>query len=311
MPDAPTSQRSRFRSPLYWLRLLGTMLLAFTVLAAGAIFYFAWARASIDIEPAPRPVAPPPFDVEQVAFTGGDGLTLRGWFIPPQNGATVILLHGYGGSRTAVTFHAEQLSQVGYGVLAYDLRASGESDGSIRSWGWADVRDLEGALAYLRSRSEVDMNRVGIVGISIGGQIALRGAAANPELAAIFADGTAAARAKDGQHMAKPWVRPLVYAWLWAYDRIVSVRAGEPMPPPVNDVVGGIAPRPIYFIGYGVGVVPAYSGGEIRIARRYAQSAGEENTTVWELPDLHHVAGAAAIPDEYARRMIAFFDEHL
>ena len=30
---------------------------------------------------------------EDVAFEGGDGLTIRGWYVPPRNGATIILLH--------------------------------------------------------------------------------------------------------------------------------------------------------------------------------------------------------------------------
>ncbi len=36
---------------------------------------------------------------EDVALTTSDGLRLSGWYIPSQNGAAVILLHGYGTNR--------------------------------------------------------------------------------------------------------------------------------------------------------------------------------------------------------------------
>jgi len=67
---------------------------------------------------------------------------MAGWFIPSRNYATIILLHGYGGSRTAMIWHAEQLVEAGYGVLMYDERASGKSEGTHRSYGWEDTRDL-------------------------------------------------------------------------------------------------------------------------------------------------------------------------
>ena len=94
-----------------------------------------------------------------MTFTGGDGVTLAGWFAPPENGATIILLHGYGGNRLGMRWHAEVLVEAGYGVLMYDERASGESGGTVRSFGWQDGADVGGAVEYLKRALLLDDTR--------------------------------------------------------------------------------------------------------------------------------------------------------
>ena len=53
----------------------------------------------------------------EVKFGSSDGLILSGWYIPPQNRAAVILVHGYGGNQQAMAHHAKTLTMNGYGVL--------------------------------------------------------------------------------------------------------------------------------------------------------------------------------------------------
>ena len=90
---------------------------------------------------------------ENIALTTADGLKLRGWYIPSHNRAAVIALHGYGSNRLGAMPYAEMLAGHGYGVLLYDQRASGESEGAVLSWGWRDVGDVASALDFLKSRS--------------------------------------------------------------------------------------------------------------------------------------------------------------
>ena len=66
---------------------------------------------------------------EDVSFETDDGLTLRGWYAPSRNGAAVVLVHGLGGSRLGPRKHARLLAEHGYGVLLYDGRGRGESEG--------------------------------------------------------------------------------------------------------------------------------------------------------------------------------------
>jgi len=100
----------------------------------------------------------------------------------------VILLHGYGANRVEMVGRAGLLAKHGYGVLLYDQRASGESEGEFRSFGWVDVDDVPVALDFLVGRDEVDLERVGVLGFSQGVQIALRAAAETDRLRAVVAE---------------------------------------------------------------------------------------------------------------------------
>ena len=128
---------------LYFLRLIGFSLGTFLAVALGVMVernVYSEIRISL---PAPSEVHIPsdlPFEVQDVKFEGGDGLRMSGWEVPSQNGVIIILLHGYGGNRVNMLWHAKQLVKAGYGVLLYDERASGESEGTRRSFGWEDPR---------------------------------------------------------------------------------------------------------------------------------------------------------------------------
>ena len=72
-----------------------------------------------------------------------------------KNGAAVVLVHGGGGDRTGPLAHAALLRRNGYGVLVYDSRGRGESEGTPNAWGWGWEKDVDGALAFL-ARDDVE-----------------------------------------------------------------------------------------------------------------------------------------------------------
>ncbi len=110
---------------------------------------------------------------EHVSFRSTDGLQLDGAFIHGGNGATVILLHGYGRSKEQMLPQANLLNEAGYSILMFDFRASGQSEGKYITFGGREVADLEGAIRYLETRPDVDMSRVGALGFSMGGAVAI------------------------------------------------------------------------------------------------------------------------------------------
>ena len=75
-----------------------------------------------------------------------------------------------------------------YNVLLFDWRAHGESDGERTTFGYEEVKDLAAALDYVSSRPEVDPERIGVLGNSMGAAIAIRGGAALPQLKAVVSD---------------------------------------------------------------------------------------------------------------------------
>jgi hypothetical protein len=107
---------------------------------------------------------------EDVAFTTADGLRLHGWYVPSRNGAAVIAFPGRKGPQP----HARMLSRHGYGVLLFDRRGEGESDGDPTSWGWGNENDLKAAIAFLQRRPDVDRERIGGLGLSVGGEMMIQ-----------------------------------------------------------------------------------------------------------------------------------------
>ena len=292
---------------LYILKLLGVGIGTFLAIALVVMIDRNILSVITESAPTPSQVDIPAdlsFDVEEVTFLSEDGLRIAGWYVPPENGALVILLHGYSGNRTAVIWHAEQLTKAGYGVLMYDERASGESEGEYRSYGWEDPRDVGGALAFLNEKPEIDASKIGIGGCSIGGQIALQGAAYYPQIGAVWADGASSVRAQDIHKPTNP-IFVLLVAGNYMLDWMYEVKLGIDAPTPMIEIIDNIAPRPIMLVGSGI--PHPFVGSEGDHLKNYAQHAGE-NAELWVIPDAGHCGGPRARPEEYATRMVKFFD---
>ncbi len=235
----------------------------------------------------------------EVTFASDDGLQLSGWYLPSQNGAAVILVHGYGGNRLAMLPHARMLARHGYGVLLYDMRAHGNSEGRLFALGWDATADVLGALVYLRGRAGINPTRIGALGVSVGGQVVLQAAARADGIHAAVADGPTPATSGD--------VLPpqSLLGWLylpmqWIYTKALAWHTGVPVPPPLVELIPRIAPRPVLLISTG-------RRGEQRLVRKFYEGAGEPKA-VWEMPEAHHAEGWLARPEEYAEKMVAFFN---
>lgn len=70
-------------------------------------------------------------------FAAVDGLRLAGWYVSSHNGAAVIVAPG---RSTAVQRHARMLIRHGYGVLVFDRRGEGRSQGDANLYGWSVTR---------------------------------------------------------------------------------------------------------------------------------------------------------------------------
>jgi alpha/beta superfamily hydrolase len=70
------------------------------------------------------------------------------------------------GGRSGQQEHVRILARHGYGVLIFDPRGTGESEGDPYRWG--GERDVKAALNYLRGRPDVDPQRIGGLGLSLG-----------------------------------------------------------------------------------------------------------------------------------------------
>ena len=140
---------------------------------------------------------PPSAAYREVGFEASDGLDLEGWYRPSENGANVLLVHGGSSDRDGSVAHAEMLAAHGYGVLLYDARGRGESDGSENNYGWDWAKDIDGALAFLKAQDGVDPDRIGALGLSTGADVLIEVAAERDDIAALVSDGAAAGSFAD------------------------------------------------------------------------------------------------------------------
>jgi uncharacterized protein len=134
------------------------------------------------------PAPPEHLPREAVSLTSRDGTELAAWFIAGVRREPILLLHGYGATKREMLHHAAFLNDGGYPVMLLDLRCCGESGGRAVTFGGREREDVAAAIAYLRDRPDVDGERIGVLGLSLGGALALLAAAEFPAVRAVVAE---------------------------------------------------------------------------------------------------------------------------
>jgi uncharacterized protein len=238
---------------------------------------------------------------ENVKFTTGDGLELEGWYVPSKNGAAVIAFPGRNGPQAKT----RMLARHGYGVLLFDRRGEGESEGEPNAWGWGGDADIKAAIAYVQRRPDVDPDRIGGIGLSVGGEMMIEAAAETDELAAVVSEGAGARSTTEDMDQDDPALGKWTLGLAMSAARTAAVAVSSNQAPPANlkDLAAKVE-QPMLLIA-----APEKGVGE-ELNRGYAKAAGE-SATLWEIPESTHVGGLAARPAEYERRVVGFFNEAL
>jgi pimeloyl-ACP methyl ester carboxylesterase len=238
---------------------------------------------------------------QEVTFPSRDGLTLFGRFVRSKNHATIMLLHSLGRSNNDMLIYAEFLAKAGYGIFMIDLRAHGSSDGDTSTYGLREADDVAGAVDYLLHRLDVNGQKIGALGISLGAQAALRGALKTDCLRALVLEGLGPATLSDHGGTPKTLRRWLSYPFNWMYYHVYGWMIGG-RDTSVTETISKLAPRPILLIASGEK--------DIYFNRLFLQAA-QEPKALWELPEGEH--GAAILQDShlYRQRVTEFFDRTL
>jgi uncharacterized protein len=244
--------------------------------------------------------APPSADYREVAFDASDGVHLSGWYRPTRNGATILVVHGGGGDRTGAVSHAKLLVRHGYGVLLYDARGRGKSEGQQNAYGWGWTKDVAGALAFLKGRPEVDAERIGGLGLSTGADALVQAAGQRTDLHAVVADGTAAETFEDWRRLQGITALTPFQAAEFAAVRITS---GAKSGPPLEDMIKRVS-KPLLLVSAG-------RREEYEFGVKYDRDAGSRPVEHWNLPEAGHTGAIRDAAPEYERRVTAFFDKAL
>ena len=162
-------------------------LLRYTHVVDRSFIYF----PSREIEATPGDAG---LDFEDVRFRSSDGIALHGWFVPGAGEATIVWFHGNGGNISHRVGNIRELvARLGANVFIFDYRGYGRSDGSPDEEG--TYLDAEAAIAHVRSRDDVDPDKIIYFGRSLGCAVAAEMAIKHPPRALICESGFTSVKA--------------------------------------------------------------------------------------------------------------------
>lgn len=264
---------------------------------------------------------------EDFEVSAPDGAALRGWKVRPRNpsGNWVLVFHGVADNRVGVIGQSEFLLRAGYSVVMMDARAHGASGGPIATYGWLERNDTRAIIdSLLASEGDryvsVQMNspfppgvpklarpqHIFALGESMGAGIVLQSAAADPRIEAVVAEASFAnlrEAAYDYAGLRKyPWLGKTLFApgtWTLLYrdEKLAGFPAAEVSP------VKAVASRafPVLLICDEKDVALPCRHSKLI----YAAARGPKQ--LWVVPGAFHTAALGYQPDEFRRRVLAFF----
>jgi dipeptidyl aminopeptidase/acylaminoacyl peptidase len=124
-----------------------------------------------------------------VAIPTENGRRLHAWYVPSpaasENAPAVVAIHGWGGNAEVMLPFAVLLHRAGYATLLLDARNHGRSDADTFSSMPRFAEDLEHGFDWLAARTEIDPQRIALLGHSVGAGAALLVASRREDVAAV------------------------------------------------------------------------------------------------------------------------------
>lgn len=295
----------------------------------GYISYFVRKNLLINLERAfvekPLFIIPrgePDPNAEEVRFPTAGGRHLQGAYFKTPAGSPRkgVILFGieYGADRWSCRSYCDPLLAAGYDVFAYEPRNQGKSD-SIPGYEplpWIanfEIEDGRAALAYLTARPDADPKGVGFFGVSKGANAGLAVAAEDARIRCVVTDGAFGLVSVMLPYM-RHWIRiynknylvhGLMPAWYYSHMAQVGIRRvqrarkvrffqlefqDEPVRQPLLMIHG-----------------EADSYIKVEMARAlFRRATGPKE--FWAVPGAKHNLSITVAGDEYARRVVSFFD---
>jgi uncharacterized protein len=248
----------------------------------------------------------PDLEPEHIQVRSVDGVLLDGRFFRGTHPSLIILASGYGDTQDQMLSIAEFLHHAGFSVLTYNSRARVPSGGKYVTLGVLEQKDVVSVVDYATGRSDVDANRIGILGISMGGASAILAAAKDKRIRAVVDDSgfSDAPRVIDAAF--EHFVHLPAFPFAPITVAIADLRAGidvarvRPM-----DVIAEISPRPLLIIHeQGDSVVPTDNS-----LRNFA--AAQQPKQLWLVPGSGHGDAQIIAKSQYESKVTNFFEAAL
>lgn len=243
---------------------------------------------------------------EEISLRTDDGVTLAAWYVRTSNRAAVVLRHGAGSTRSDVLDEAAVLARAGFGVLLVDARGHGESGGTAMDFGWHGDADIAAATDHLSSRPDVDPDRIGVVGLSMGGEEAVGASGSNAAIRAVVAEGATARAAGDEAWLSDEYgVRGFVQEQLErVQDLVTDPLTSASVPTTMRAAVAASEGTRYLFVTAGERPDEAH-------AAAHVAAVAPDRVETWEVDGAGHTAGLTTAPEEWARRVSGFLTDAL
>jgi alpha-beta hydrolase superfamily lysophospholipase len=238
-----------------------------------------------------------------------DGILLRGWKVraPNPNGSWVLVFHGVADNRMGTLEHARMLLLAGYGVVMMDSRAHGASEGAMATYGWLERRDTSAVIDALQKSDRP--RQISAFGESMGAAIALQSAGYDSRIAAVVAEAPFANLQEAAYDYAGlrqfPWLGKTLLApgaWLLVFrgQQAAGFPSGEVSPE------RAVAERafPVFLI---------CDEADHALPCRHSEmiyKAARGPKELWRVPHAMHTGAMGMQPEEFRRRILAFFEKY-
>lgn len=230
---------------------------------------------------------------------------IDGWVFGGSRRSVVILFHGYGRDHTRAWRYAAFLTRAGYGVVAVDFRSSRAHDRKPTTLGHYESIDAEATLDWVERDPALRGDRIGLLGESLGGSVALVLAARHPEVAAVVADCPFASGSRAIEDATERWAH--LPRWPLAALARVGGRVLTGYDPGALDPIAAaesLRSRPLLLV---------HAQRDDRIAPEQARDlwrAAGAKDEIWLVPEGHNQAWRLHRA-EYERRVLAFYGRPL
>ncbi len=245
-------------------------------------------------------------DYRNVSFNSrNDHLQIKGWLLPAANSnRTVIIAHGYRNNRlqddVPALSLAKELVNTGYNVLMFDFRNCGESGGNMTSIGQYEIRDLLGAIDYVRNNPNISQ-KIALLGFSMGAATAILAGNREPAVDTVIADSPFA---DLKQHLVSRFY-PFQSLLLPELSLLTGINPEQVSP---VKAVHNLSSRPLLLIhGDADRDISVNNSKEILNA---AQTAGSK-VSLWIVPGAKHLKSYSTARNAYSSKVIDFLDNSL
>ncbi|MBT3437227.1 MAG: alpha/beta hydrolase [Oceanospirillaceae bacterium] len=244
--------------------------------------------------------------VSEVVRTNQDGQQLHAYFSSTHNGAYVMLQHGFKADRSYMFEEAKMLQDAGYGVLISSVRAHDLNDGDEISFGVREMDDLQTWYNYLIDEQGAHADKVGLLGNSMGAAMVIEYAAQNQAIAAVVAVSPFSSL-QDTINVSVEYFTglpafpfaPMISIWA---ETILGMEVEQA---DATKAAAQLCTTPLFIMQGGKDIVVSVDSGQWI----FDAACGEKE--LWYEAQLGHTKFDTQKSDEYARRVVAFFDNAL